>query len=160
MPPRMIRSENEWSLFSNQNVSMKWINIGPFATRLASFESYQSQLFIGATLVSNGPILTRLIVIFWFVYHSFSRPLILGGDRTHAIAWGRVCSQRVRRCWRTTRCRSSMRPFDQYEAVWTRNFTKMHDFENRANQRVCHALYPKPHILKENTYKIWNKVHI
>ena len=42
------------------------VNIAPFLTSLASFESWQSQLSIGAKLAKNGVMLTSFMAIFWF----------------------------------------------------------------------------------------------
>ena len=64
MTPRMSGPENEWSMFSNQNTSTKWVNIAPSETRMALIETYQSQLLIGGTLVSNGAVLTYFVTIF------------------------------------------------------------------------------------------------
>ena len=43
---------------------MKWINIVPFETGLASSESYCFQLFSEASLVSNGVALTHFEATF------------------------------------------------------------------------------------------------
>ena len=37
-----------------------------------------------------------------------------------------------------------------YEAVWTRDFTKMHHFQGLVNRRICHAAHAKIHDIRRN----------
>ena len=84
-----VRYAREWfvNIFDSKH-AVKWPNIASFSTILAPIESPHSQLLIGAKLVSNGAILIHFMTMSWchLVCHSFSRPLILGGDRTHDIS--------------------------------------------------------------------------